>query len=267
MIHFGIKSLSVMTSYLTLRLTLFVMTVQDLLLLEVIPLVGLMEVTMEAMILVTVFLANGGDDGGAPGPSEIPRDPSKGKQPITEECISDDNVSDIGRSDVLESPKVSEAEDDVINTLPKAYPNLTSAEQAPPPTQSTLASAQQAPPTTQPDQSRENKCKKSKATSSQAARLQLQENETVPVEILSTQTQTPIYGQNEENVLSQPPAARTRSGGKKIIPPPVAPRTIPQPAAPQTPVTSVVVIQRADQQVHHSRYLRLDLGCIEGLED
>ncbi|KAB1222924.1 hypothetical protein CJ030_MR2G019443 [Morella rubra] len=51
-----------------------------------------------------------------------------------------------------------------------------------------------------------------------------------------------LYGQNEENVLSQPPAARTRSGGKtaKIIPPPpAAPRTIPQPAAPQTPVTEV----------------------------
>ncbi|KAB1226732.1 hypothetical protein CJ030_MR1G007875 [Morella rubra] len=64
----------------------------------------------------------GGDDGGDPGPSEIPRDPSKGKQPITEECISDDSVSDIGRSDVLESPKVIEAEDDVINSLPEAYP-------------------------------------------------------------------------------------------------------------------------------------------------
>ncbi|KAB1209378.1 hypothetical protein CJ030_MR6G016519 [Morella rubra] len=33
--------------------------------------------------------AGGGDDGGDPGPSEIPRDPSKGKQLITEECISD----------------------------------------------------------------------------------------------------------------------------------------------------------------------------------
>ncbi|KAB1217976.1 hypothetical protein CJ030_MR3G014614 [Morella rubra] len=60
--------------------------------------------------------------------------------------------------------------------------------------------------------------------------------------IVATQTQTPIYGQNEENVLSQPPAARTRSGGKtaKIIPPPpAAPRTIPKLAAPQTPVTEV----------------------------
>ncbi|KAB1216140.1 hypothetical protein CJ030_MR4G011957 [Morella rubra] len=93
----------------------FVMTVQDLLLLEVIPLVGLMEVTMEVMILVTSFFsadggddggANGGDVGGDPGPFEIHRDPSKGKQPITEECINDDNVSDIGRSDVLESPKL-----------------------------------------------------------------------------------------------------------------------------------------------------------------
>ncbi|KAB1205801.1 Ubiquitin-conjugating enzyme E2 variant 1A [Morella rubra] len=33
--------------------------------------------------------ADGGDDGGDPGPSEIPRDPCKGKQPITKECISD----------------------------------------------------------------------------------------------------------------------------------------------------------------------------------
>ncbi|KAB1205800.1 hypothetical protein CJ030_MR7G028015 [Morella rubra] len=63
-----------------------------------------------------------------------------------------------------------------------------------------------------------------------------------PLSPVNHQTQTPICGQNEENVLSQPPVARTRSGGKtaKIIPPPpVAPQTIPQPATPQTPVTEV----------------------------
>ncbi|KAB1212112.1 hypothetical protein CJ030_MR5G011956 [Morella rubra] len=58
----------------------------------------------------------------------------------------------------------------------------------------------------------------------------------------SSQSLKNVSAMNEENVLSQPPAARTRSGGKttKIIPPPpAAPRTIPQPAAPQTPVTEV----------------------------
>ncbi|KAB1222922.1 hypothetical protein CJ030_MR2G019441 [Morella rubra] len=44
-----------MTSFLTLRWPPFVMTVQDLLLLEVIPLVGLMEeVTMEGLMEVTM---------------------------------------------------------------------------------------------------------------------------------------------------------------------------------------------------------------------
>ncbi|KAB1226946.1 hypothetical protein CJ030_MR1G022248 [Morella rubra] len=171
---------------------------------------------------------DGGDDGGDPGPSEIPRDPSKGKQPITEECISD-AAPFVGDEDIslasefgLDSPLRSK--------LPQ-------------PTQSvhfSLYAARSAHHSA--GQSRKNKRKKSRATFSQAAGSVLQENEMVPVEILATQTQTPICGQNEENVLSQPPAARTRSGGKtaKIIPPPpAAPRTIPQPAAPQTPVTEV----------------------------
>ncbi|KAB1226733.1 hypothetical protein CJ030_MR1G007876 [Morella rubra] len=141
--------------------------------------------------------------------------------------------------------------DSPFSLIDESMPTSASTQQIPPPSQSTQptqpsqstsASTQHAPPTTQPGQSRKNKRKKSRATFSQAAGSVLQENETVPVEILATQTQTPICGQNEENVLSQPPAARTRSGGKiaKIIPPPpAAPRTIPQPAAPQTPVTEV----------------------------
>ncbi|KAB1199589.1 hypothetical protein CJ030_MR0G020157 [Morella rubra] len=140
--------------------------------------------------------------------------------------------------------------DSPFSLADESMPTSASTQQAPPPSQSTQPSAQSVhfslyaarSPTTQPGQSRKNKRKKSRATFSQAAGSVLQENETVPVEILATQTQTPICGQNEENVLSQPPAARTRSGGKtaKIIPPPpAAPRTIPQPAAPQTPVTEV----------------------------